>query len=115
MLDYFDAFLFGLTATPDSRTFAVFNENVVSEYSHEDAVADGVNVPYDVYIAENRDRITAPGILYAEPYRRLELTYQMIRDLCDTIRQERPRLAPFIVWQEGLDPLLDDLNSRLLA
>lgn len=52
VLDYFDAFLIGLTATPDCRTFGFFNENVVSEYTHEDAVADGVNVPYDVYTIE---------------------------------------------------------------
>lgn len=52
VLDYFDAFLIGLTATPDKRTFGFFNENVVSEYSHEDAVADGVNVGYDVYVIE---------------------------------------------------------------
>jgi len=52
VLDYFDAFLIGLTATPDKRTFGFFDENVVSEYSHEHAVADGVNVGYDVYIIE---------------------------------------------------------------
>ena len=52
VLDYFDAFLIGLTATPDKRTFGFFHENVVSEYSHEDAVADGVNVGYDVYVIE---------------------------------------------------------------
>lgn len=52
VLDYFDAFLIGLTATPDKRTFGFFNENVVSEYSHEEAVADGVNVGYDVYLIE---------------------------------------------------------------
>jgi len=52
VLDYFDGFLIGLTATPDQRTFGFFNENVVSEYSHEDAVADGVNVGYDVYTIE---------------------------------------------------------------
>ena len=44
VLDYFDAFLIGLTATPDKRTFGFFNENVVSEYTHEQAVIDGVNV-----------------------------------------------------------------------
>lgn len=52
VLDYFDAFLIGLTATPDKRTFGFFNENVVSEYSHENAVADGVNVGFDVYTIE---------------------------------------------------------------
>ena len=45
VLDYFDAFLIGLTATPDKRTFGFFNENVVSEYTYEESVADGVNVP----------------------------------------------------------------------
>jgi type I restriction enzyme R subunit len=44
VLDYFDAFLIGLTATPDKRTFGFFNENIVSEYTHEQAVLDGVNV-----------------------------------------------------------------------
>ncbi|MGB2680659.1 MAG: type I restriction-modification enzyme R subunit C-terminal domain-containing protein [Candidatus Competibacter sp.] len=49
VLDYFDAFLIGLTATPDQRTFGFFNENIVAEYTYEQSVADGVNVGYDVY------------------------------------------------------------------
>jgi type I restriction enzyme, R subunit len=52
VLDYFDAFLIGLTATPDNRTFGFFNQNVVSEYTHEQAIADGVNVGYDVFEIE---------------------------------------------------------------
>lgn len=52
VLDYFDAFLIGLTATPDKRTFGFFNENIVSEYTYEQSVSDGVNVPYDVYSIE---------------------------------------------------------------
>lgn len=52
VLDYFDFFQVGLTATPDKRTFAYFNENVVSEYSREQAVIDGVNVGEDEYIIE---------------------------------------------------------------
>jgi len=59
VLDYFDAFLIGLTATPDQRTFGFFNENVVSEYTHEQAVLDGVNVGYDVYTIETE--ITKSG------------------------------------------------------
>ncbi len=50
VLDYFDAFLIGLTATPDKRTLGFFNENLVSEYSHTEAVADGVNVGFEIYI-----------------------------------------------------------------
>ncbi len=52
VLDYYDSFLIGLTATPDNRTFGFFNQNVVSEYTHEQAVADGVNVGYDVFTIE---------------------------------------------------------------
>ena len=52
VLDYFDAFLIGLTATPDKRTYGFFNENVVSEYTYEESVIDGVNVPYDVFLIE---------------------------------------------------------------
>ncbi|MCF8278267.1 MAG: DEAD/DEAH box helicase family protein [Flavobacteriales bacterium] len=52
VLDYFDASLIGLTATPDKRTFGFFNENVVSEYTYEQSVTDGVNVPFDTYIIE---------------------------------------------------------------
>jgi len=52
VLDYFDAFLIGLTATPDTRTFGYFNQNIVSEYTHEEAVADGVNVGFNTYLIE---------------------------------------------------------------
>ena len=55
MLEYFDAYLIGLTATPSKQTFGFFNQNLVMEYSHEQAVADGVNVNYDVYRIKHRD------------------------------------------------------------
>lgn len=54
VLEYFDAFEVGLTATPDKRTVGYFNQNMVSEYSHEMAVVDGVNVGYDVYIIDTK-------------------------------------------------------------
>ena len=50
VLEYFDAFQIGLTATPDNRTFGYFNQNIVSEYSHEGAVTDGVNVGFNTFI-----------------------------------------------------------------
>lgn len=52
VLEYFDATLIGLTATPDNRTYGFFKKNVVSEYGHEQAVADGVNVGNEIYIIE---------------------------------------------------------------
>lgn len=52
VLEYFDAFLIGLTATPDKRTFAFFDQNVVSEYTREQAIVDGVNVGEDIFLIE---------------------------------------------------------------
>ncbi len=49
VLEYFDSFLIGLTATPSKQTFGFFNQNLVMEYPHERAVADRVNVPYEVF------------------------------------------------------------------
>lgn len=52
VLEYFDAFIVGLTATPDKRTFAYFNQNIVSEYSREQDIIDGVNVGEDIFLIE---------------------------------------------------------------
>lgn len=49
VLDYFDAFLVGLTATPGHHTRGFFNNNTVSEYPFERSVADGVNVDFEVW------------------------------------------------------------------
>src|SRR6266581_484291 len=59
VLQYFDAFIIGLTATPNKQTFGFFNKNLVMEYGHERAVADGVNVDYQVYVI--RTDITTHG------------------------------------------------------
>lgn len=53
-MSYFDAFIIGLTATPDNRTFAFFNENIVSEYPREQAIIDGVNVGEDIFLIETQ-------------------------------------------------------------
>jgi type I restriction enzyme R subunit len=59
VLDYFDAYLIGLTATPAAHTFGFFHRNLVMEYSHEEAVADNVNVDFEVY--KIRTKISEEG------------------------------------------------------
>jgi type I restriction enzyme R subunit len=49
VLEYFDAHVVGLTATPVKQTFGFFQQNLVSEYTYAQSVADGVNVDFDVY------------------------------------------------------------------
>lgn len=65
VLEYFDAYLVGLTATPDNRTFGFFRKNLVSEYDHEQAVADGVNVGNEVFVIET-EKTTQGGKLTAQ-------------------------------------------------
>lgn len=63
VLLYFDAFLIGLTATPAGKTIGFFNQNLVMQYGHDEAVTDGVNVDFDVY--RIRTRITEQGATIA--------------------------------------------------
>ena len=65
VIEYFDAYLIGLTATPDNRTYGFFRKNVVSEYNREKAIADGVNVGDEIYIIET-ERTKSGGKISAE-------------------------------------------------
>jgi type I restriction enzyme, R subunit len=66
VLEYFDAFLIGLTATPTKQTIGFFHENLVQDYGHDQAVLDKVNVGFDVYRIETQ--ITKDGAkLVREP------------------------------------------------
>ena len=96
VLDYFDASLVGLTATPASHTYAFFNKNVVSEYRHEHAVRDRVNVPFQVY--EIRTRVGDGGAtIVAEP---------------DTVVGKRDRATRAVRW-EALDEDVTYTASQL--
>ena len=66
VLDYFDVFQVGLTATPDNRTFGYFNQNLVSDYGYEKAVIDGVLVPYNVFTIETQITKEGSKILMGE-------------------------------------------------
>ena len=84
VLEYFDAFLIGLTATPTKKTIGFFNQNLVSEYTHEDAVADKVNVGYDIFrikteMTEKGNKIEAGTVVNI----RDRLTKKQRRELLD--------------------------------
>lgn len=85
VLSYFDAFIIGLTATPDKRTFAFFDENVVSEYPREQAIIDGVNVGEDIFLIEtevtkNGARLMKQLIEYRDRLSRAKRWQQMDED-----------------------------------
>ncbi len=95
VLEYFDSFLVGLTATPSKQTFGFFNQNLVMEYDHAAAVADAVNVDYDLYTI--RTRITDRGSkVEAGPFQ---------------VIGRRDRLSRRVRWQELEDDLQYDPNQ----
>ena len=62
------------------------------------------------YLEANRDEIEALTIFYAQPYRRRDLTFEMIREVFEKLKTDRPRLAPLRVWQAY--SVLDEYNGR---
>ena len=74
VLEYFDAYLVGLTATPDNRTYGFFHKNVVSEYDHEKAVADGVNVGNEIFVIETQKTLQGGKIEAKQQIERRERT-----------------------------------------
>lgn len=95
VVEYFDAFLIGLTATPSKQTLGFFNKNLVMEYDHERAVADGVNVDFEVY--NIRTRITAQGsTVEAHP---------------DTMLGYRDKQTRALRWEVPDEPLNYDPNE----
>ena len=55
VLDYFsNAIVLGLTATPTEEAYAFFDKNMIEEYTYDDSVIDGVNVPFRVYDIETK-------------------------------------------------------------
>lgn len=94
VLEYFDSFLVGLTATPDSRTYAFFQQNVVSEYTLEQSVVDGVNVDHRVWRIDT------------------EVTRQGSRIEAEELIEKRERLTRRRRWQQ-LDEPLDYQGSQL--
>ena len=61
--------------------------------AHENAEA--LARDFRQYLEANRDEIEALTIFYAQPHRRRELTYAMIREVFDRLKNDRPRLSPF--------------------
>ena len=120
VLDYFDSFLIGLTATPSNDTIGFFNNNQVMRYTHERAIADEVNVGYHVYrirtkiseqgstveagqFIEKRDRLTRKQeaekldddlIFTKSDLDRSVVSKDQIRQIIRTFKERLPEIFP---------------------
>ena len=116
VLDYFDAFQIGLTATPDKRTFAYFKENVVSEYTHEEAVLDNVNVGFDTYIIETQITKSGETILRQSVEKRNRLTRARRWEMLDEDETySSADLDKWIVNPSQIRTVLRTFKSKLLT
>src|SRR5258707_9120568 len=85
VLQYFDAFTVGLTATPENRAYAFFNRNLVYEYSQAESVVDGVNVDYEVYrlrtqMTEQGGKVERGNVLVYRNKQTRAQTYETLKD-----------------------------------
>ena len=117
VLEYFDAFLIGLTATPSKQTFGFFQRNLVMEYSHEEAVADGINVDFDVY--QIKTEITQAGSSVDAGYyvdKRNRLTRQVRwEQLEDDLKYTPSHLDREVVAEDQLRTVIRTFRDRLFT
>ncbi len=127
VLEYFDSFLVGLTATPDKRTYAFFHQNVVSEYTLEQSVVDGVNVDHRIWridtertreggqieaeeVVEHRERLSRerrwqqldePVVYEGRQLDRDVVNPDQIRTVLSAFRDALPRMFPDRIRDDG--------------
>ena len=119
VVEYFDAFLIGLTATPTAQTVGFFNGNVVQDYSHEKAVADGVNVGYEVYRIETKiskdgaTLVKEPGVFVP---RRDKRTRQVrLEELDDDLTYTAKQLDRDVVAEDQIRLVIRTFRDRLFT
>lgn len=116
VLEYFDAPIVGLTATPVAQTFGYFNGNLVSEYSYQEAVADRVNVDFSVYEIETR--ITAEGGVIAHgtiPVRDRRTRRQRYEDIDEDIEYGAKQVGVGVISKDQLRTVVQTFRDRLFT
>lgn len=117
VLEYFDAFLIGMTATPLRQTLGFFNQNLVMEYTHERAVADGVNVDGDIY--RIRTQITDGGSTIDAGFpveKRDRLTRKRRWERLDEdIQYTRTQLDRDVVAPDQIRTIIETFRDRLFT
>ena len=117
VLEYFDGFLIGLTATPSKQTFGFFQQNLVMEYTHEQAVTDGVNVDFDTY--RIRTEITEQGATVEAGYhvdRRDRLTRRVRWERLDEDLAYAPnQLDRDVVAEDQIRTVIQTFRDRLFT
>ena len=117
VVEYFDAFLIGLTATPSPQTIGFFNNNIVQDYSHTKAVADGINVGYEVYrirtkVSEEGSRVQAGRYIPQRDRRTRKVT---LAEMEDDLTYSAKQLDRDVVAPDQIRLVASTFNERLFT
>ncbi|CAL9519818.1 DEAD/DEAH box helicase family protein [Streptomyces sp. enrichment culture] len=117
VLEYFDAHLVGLTATPVKQTFGFFFQNLVSEYPYEQAVADGVNVDFDVFrirteLGENGGTIPAETVV---PVRERKTRRERYQELEEDLEWKASQLGRHVISKGQLKLVVETFRRHLFT
>lgn len=117
VLEYFDAHIVGLTATPGKQTFAFFRQNLVSEYTYPQSVADRVNVDFDLYrirteISEHGGQIEA-GTIVPKVDRRTRI--QRLEELDEALEYTDKQLDRAVTASSQIRLVLETFRDRLFT
>jgi type I restriction enzyme R subunit len=115
VIEYFDAHIIGLTATPTKQTFGFFQQNLVSEYTYPESVADGVNVDFDVYriktaVTEGGGLLPAGSVVPAIDTR---TNAQKIEQLDQDIEYKPSDLDRAVVSNDQIRLVLDTFKAKI--
>lgn len=117
VLEYFDAHVVGLTATPGKQTFGFFRQNLVSEYTYPQSVADGVNVDFDIYrikteISEQGSTIEA-GTIVPRVDRRTRV--ERLEELDEDLEYTGKQLDRAVTSKPQIRLVLETFRDRLFT
>ncbi len=117
VLEYFDAHVIGLTATPVEQTFGFFQQNLVSEYTYADSIADGVNVDFDVYriktqISDQGSTVEAGTIV---PKRDRRTRQQRLEALDDDLIYTPGQLDRAVTATDQIRTVLETFRNKLFT
>jgi type I restriction enzyme, R subunit len=117
VLEYFDSFIVGLTATPSLHTLGFFNRNIVAEYPYERSVVDGVNVGYEVF--RIRTRIGSQGSRvekgYTIPIRDKRTRAQRYETLADDLIYSARELDRSVVAPNQIRTVLETYRDTVFT
>lgn len=117
VVEYFDAFIDGLTATPSLHTMGFFNKNLVAQYPYERSVADGVNVGYEIYrirtdIGERGGKIPKG---YEVPVRDKRTRAERYEELSDDVAYTPPDLDRSVLVPNQIRTVIEAYRDSLFT